>query len=96
MLVEAVHGHNPAPPKLLIVHFTQYKDQDVIEKLKEATGNSVHIALDAISSDETNAFTVRVLEEGAKGRIITLMPATDRIKVMREDVDIICTCSFRL
>lgn len=74
--------------KLIIL---QYKDPDVIEKLKEATGDGIHLALDAISIHETHAFTVRVLALGVKGRVVTLSPTTDQVKAMRKDVEIICT-----
>ena len=62
----------------------------MIRKLKEATGDSIHLALDAISLHETQAFTVRVLVEGTKGRIVILNRTTDEVKAIRKDVDIIC------
>jgi len=71
-----------------------YKDPDVIKKLKEATGDSIHLALDAISLHETHAFTVRVLAEGTKGRVIILSSTTDEVKAIRKDVDIISTIIY--
>ena len=62
-----------------------------MKKLKEATGDSIHTALDAISLRETCAFTVGVLEEGTKGRVIVLLPITSEIQITRKDVDITCT-----
>lgn len=62
----------------------------MIKKLKDATGDGIHIALDAISLHETQAFTVRVLAEGAAGKIVILNRTTDQVKAMRQDVDIIC------
>ena len=74
----------------------QYKDPDAIKKLKEASGNNIHLALDAISLHETHAFTVRVLAEGAKGRIVILNPTTDEVEAIRKDVDMICALYYHL
>ncbi|KAF9648259.1 GroES-like protein [Thelephora ganbajun] len=60
-----------------------YKDPNAIKKLKEATGNTIHLALDAISLHDTHAFTVRVLGEGYQ-----------RSDAMRRDVDIIYTLIY--
>ena len=62
----------------------------MIQKLKGATGDSIHLALDAISLHETQAFTVRVLAEGTKGQIVILNRTTDEVKAIRKDVDVIC------
>lgn len=71
-----------------------YMDPGVVKKLKEATGNDIHLALDTISLDETLTFTIRVLAEGTQGRVAILGFVSDEVKTLRKDVEVLFTLIY--
>lgn len=71
-----------------------YRDADVVAKIKQATGDSVTKALDAISLKESQRISAEVLAPAGGNVVLVLGPeagATDR-----KDVEFIRACSFPL
>ena len=69
----------------------QYRDPQVVDKLKKGAGDKIHLAVDTISEPDTQATTVRVLAENKPGKIIVILRPSDEARGIRKDVDIICT-----
>lgn len=64
-----------------------YKDPDVITKVKEATGSSIHNAFDTISTIESQILSIQTFAPGP-GKLLTIQaPQTDAQK-LREDVKV--------
>lgn len=70
----------------------QYRDPDVVKKIKEATGDSIHKALDAISEASSQKITIEAFAPGP-GKIVTILPPKDEARALRNDVTIQGTCA---
>jgi len=68
-----------------------YRDPQVVGKLKKETGDKIHIAVDTISETDTQATTVRVLAENKPGKVVVILPPSAEARAIRKDVDIIHT-----
>lgn len=68
----------------------QYSDPQLISKVKEVTGDSLHQAFDSFASDESQVLTVEVLAPG-KGHVIVALPTTERVQSLRKDVQVECS-----
>lgn len=64
-----------------------YRDPDVVKKIKEATGDSIHKALDAISEASSQKITIEAFAPGP-GKIVTILPPKDEARALRQDVTI--------
>ncbi|KAI0721749.1 GroES-like protein [Fomitopsis betulina] len=65
-----------------------YKDPGAIEKIKEATKNSVHRALDTISTELTHLFALNVFGPGpGKLTVIQPLPLGEKAQQLRPDVE---------
>lgn len=64
-----------------------YKDPSAVDKIKEATGNSIHAALDTISLEQSQNFTIKSFGPGP-GKIIVLLPPQEAAQKLRQDVKI--------
>ena len=74
----------------------QYRDSDTIQKVKSATSDKVHIAIDTISEKETQFTTIRALAESAPGRLLVILPPVEGIFDARKDVEVLCSSTFSL
>ncbi|KAI0337936.1 GroES-like protein [Trametopsis cervina] len=84
--VASPHNHDLVKNKGADAVF-DYKDPQVVEKIKAATKNSLHLALDTISSAETQSLVVRSLADGP-GKIIVLQKPEEEAIKLRSDVTI--------
>ncbi|PCH40956.1 GroES-like protein [Wolfiporia cocos MD-104 SS10] len=62
-----------------------YKDPDVIAKIKDATHDSLHYAFDTICNLQTQSLTVNCFAPGP-GKMVTIQPVEESAQVLREDV----------
>lgn len=69
----------------------QYHDPEVVGKLKEGSGDKIHLAVDTISEPATQATTVRVLAENKPGKVIVILSPAKEAQEIRKDVDVIGT-----
>jgi len=69
----------------------QYRDPDMIQKVKSATGDNIHIALDTISGEETQFTAIKALAEGVPGRLLVILPPAEGISGVRKDVEVKCS-----
>ncbi|KAI0797122.1 GroES-like protein [Abortiporus biennis] len=69
-----------------------YKDPDVVEKIKEVTKDTVHHAFDTISIESSQIISVKVLAAGPGKLVVVQSPATEA--KFREDVPIIHTLIY--
>ena len=63
----------------------QYRDPAVVSQIKEATGDSVHYALDTISSEDSQVLTLGALGPGP-GKLVTILPLAEKAQELRPDV----------
>lgn len=68
-----------------------YRDPQVVEKIKKGTGDKIHVAVDTISEPDTQVTTVRVLAESKPGKVIVILPVIEGARNFRKDVEIIAT-----
>jgi len=71
-----------------------YRDPDMIQKLKAATSDKIHIALDTISEKETQFMTMKALAEDAPGKLLVILPPVEGISDVRKDVEVGFTIIF--
>lgn len=62
-----------------------------MDKLKEETGDEIHLAVDTISEPDTQATAVRVLAENKPGKVVVILRPSEEARNIRNDVEIICT-----
>jgi len=74
--------------------FLQYRDPDMIQKVKAATGDKIHIALDTISEKETQFTTIKALAEDVPGKLLVILPQVEGLSDVRKDVEIGCSSTF--
>lgn len=72
---------------MLTSHLPQYKDPEVVQKIKEATKNTIHIGLDTISEANTLALSMEVFGEGP-GKLVVILPVRPKAQA-REDIEIL-------
>ena len=65
----------------------QYKDPDVVRKVKDAAGNKISHVLDTVSKD-TQFASVKILAEDKPGRVVIVLPQAEGIQDVRKDVQI--------
>ena len=73
-------AHVPAP--------LQYKDPDVVQKVKDAAGNKISHVLDAKSGNDTQLASVKILAEDKPGKIVLVLPQAEGIQDVRKDVQL--------
>ena len=66
----------------------------MIQKVKAATGDKIHVALDTISGKETQFTTIKTLAEGAPGRLLVILPLVEGISDVRKDVEVRCSSTL--
>ena len=62
----------------------------MIQKVKAATGDKIHIALDTISEKETQFIAIKTLAEGVPGRLLVILLPVEGISDVRKDVEVTC------
>ncbi|KAF9650154.1 GroES-like protein [Thelephora ganbajun] len=65
-----------------------YKDPDVVQKVKDVAGNKISHVLDAISGNDTQFTSLKVLAEDKPGKLVTVLPHAEGIQDVRKDVQI--------
>lgn len=68
-------------------HDLQYKDPDVVSKIKQATGDSIHIAFDTIAVLESQSLTIKTFGPGP-GRIIVIQSPQQEAQKLNPEVKI--------
>ncbi|KAH9938113.1 chaperonin 10-like protein [Fomitopsis serialis] len=62
-----------------------YKDPEVVSKIKAATKSSLHYALDTISKEASQILTLNSFGPG-QGKLVTILPLQEKAKQLRDDV----------
>jgi fructose-1,6-bisphosphatase len=68
----------------------------MIQKVKAATGDNIHIVIDTISEEETQFTAIKALADGVPGRLIVILPPVEGISDVRMDVEVGCSSTFLL
>jgi hypothetical protein len=63
----------------------QYRDPDVVSKIKQVSGNSIHSALDTYSEGGSQEITVNILGPGT-GKLVTILDPSEEAQKLRPDV----------
>ena len=63
----------------------------MIQKVKAATGDKIHIALDTISEKETQFIAIKTLAEGVPGKLLIILLPVEGISDVRKDVEVTCS-----
>ena len=66
----------------------QYKDPNVVQKVKDAAGNKISHVLDAVAGKETQFSSVKILAEGKPGKVVVVLPYAEGVQEIRKDVQI--------
>jgi hypothetical protein len=75
----------------------------MVQKVKDATGNKISHVLDAVSGNDTQFTSIKVLAEDKPGKLTTVLPHAEGVQNVRKDVQIASsspsllsnTCSIR-
>lgn len=63
----------------------QYKDPAAVSQIREVTRDSLHYALDAISSEESQVLTLSAFGPGP-GKLVVIVPLAEKAMQLRPDV----------
>lgn len=63
----------------------QYRDPDVVTKIKDVTSDSIHKALDAISEASSQTTAIQAFAPGS-GKLVTVLSVAAEAQALREDV----------
>ena len=72
-------------PKYQLNNRLQYRDPDVVSKIKSVTGDSIHLGLDTISTTESQILSVKTFAPGP-GKLNTILSNSAEAQKLREDV----------
>lgn len=72
-----------------------YRDHDVIKKIKDATGNSISHVFDTVAGNDTQLTAVKVLAEDKPGKVVAVLPLVEGIQDVRKDVQVTMITIFR-
>ncbi|KAI0796357.1 GroES-like protein [Irpex lacteus] len=64
-----------------------YRDPDVVRKIKEATHDSIHVAFDTISEAATQTLTAKTFGPGP-GKVVVILTPQKEAQAVRDDVEI--------
>jgi len=65
-----------------------YKDPNVIKKVKDRTGNKISHVLDTVAGSNTQLASVKILAEDKPGKVLIVLPHAEGIQDVRKDVQI--------
>ena len=68
----------------------QYRDPNIVKKIKDVTGDSIHIVLDAYSEEESQLICIKAFGPGG-GRLMLVQHEAPYIRRLRKDVTVQCT-----
>ena len=60
----------------------------MVQKIKDVAGNKISHVLDAISENDTQFASVKVLAEDKPGKVIIVLPHVEGIQDVRKDVQV--------
>ncbi len=82
-----VYIHVKSSPQIIPnpSQLSQYKDPDVVSKVKSVTGNTLHIGFDTVSAKESQILSVKMYAPGTGKLHVILYPDSEAQK-LREDV----------
>ena len=66
----------------------QYRDPNMIQKVKDVAGNKISHVFDTISGNETQLASVKVLAEDRPGKVTIVQPHAEGIRDVRKDVQV--------
>lgn len=66
----------------------QYRDSDVVQKVKDVAGNNISHVLDTKSGDDTQLASVKILAEDKPGKIVLVLPQAEGIQDIRKDAQL--------
>ena len=68
----------------------QYRDPNLVKKIKDVTADSLHIVLDAYSEEESQLICIKAFGPGG-GRLMLVQHEAPYIRRLRKDVTVQCT-----
>jgi len=71
-----------------------YKDPDMIQKVKNVAGNNITHVFDAISTSDTQFTAVKVLAEDKPGKVVLVSPHAEGVNDIRKEVQITMVNAF--
>lgn len=84
----------PSPYDVLILvanayaRTPQYRDPDMVQKVKDVAGNKITHVFDTITGNDTQFTAVKVLEEGKPGKVVIVLPHAEGVQDVRKDVQV--------
>jgi len=65
-----------------------YRDSDVVQKVKATAGNKISHVFDTIAGDDTQLTAVKVLAEDKPGKVVAVLPLVEGIQDVRGNVKV--------
>jgi len=65
-----------------------YRDPDMVQKVKDVAGNKISYVLDTVAGNETQFASVKVLAEDKPGKVVIVLPHAEGIQDVRKDVQV--------
>jgi len=65
-----------------------YRDPEMVQKVKDAAGNKISHVLDTVASKDTQFASIKVLAEDKPGRVLIVLPHSEGIQDVRKDVHV--------
>ena len=66
----------------------QYRDPDMVQKVKDVAGNKISHVLDTVAGNDTQLASVKVLAEDKAGKVVIVLPHVEGIQDVRKDVQV--------
>ena len=67
---------------------SQYRDPDVVQKVKGVTENKISHVFDTISGNDTQFASVKALAEDKPGKVVVVLPHAVGVRDVRKDVQV--------
>ena len=66
----------------------QYRDPEMVQKVKDAAGNQISHVFDTVASKDTQLASIKILAEDKPGKILIVLPHAEGVQDVRKDVQI--------
>ena len=74
----------------------QYRDPDMVQKVKDAAGNKISHVLDAVAGSDTQLTSVKILAEDKPGKVVIVLPHAEGVQDVRKDVQVTSPSTYLL
>jgi len=66
----------------------QYRDPEMVQKVKDAAGNKISHVLDTVAGNDTQFTSVKILAEDKPGKVVIVLPHIEGVQDVRKDVQV--------